>query len=288
MPLAKIDGLSINYELYGSPGGGVPFVVIPGGRVPMNAAGIGDLAKALAADGHQALIWDRPNTGASDVCFTGSSEAEMHADVLAGLLGELGIERAVMCGGSAGARLSLITAIRHPEVTAGLGLWWISGGIYAMFFLGMLYHGASIDAVWNGGMEAVVALPEWQEVINRNPSNRERFLAQDPMEFRRTFQQWMAAFVPHDELAAGIPEEQARQLSVPVLILRNGVTDMNHTRATSDRLAELVPTARVVDPPWADTEWIDRRARAEVGFPRWVELAPQLHEWAAEVLPAVS
>ena len=282
---ASVDGLSIKYELLGEPGGGVPFVVIPGGRVPMDGVGIRELAAALADRGHQALIWDRPNTGASDVCFTGPTEAAMHSDVLAGLLEELGLARAVMCGGSAGARLSLVTAIRHPEVTAGLGLWWVSGGVYAMFFLGMLYHAASIDAVWNGGMQAVAALPEWQDVINRNPGNRQRFLDQDPLEFRRTLLRWMEAFIPVDRLAAGITEEDARQLDVPVLIFRNGVSDMNHTRTTSDRLAELVPRARVVDPPWPDSEWIDRRVRGSNVFINWPKLAPQLHEWAAEVLP---
>ena len=68
----------------------------------MDGVGIRELAAALADRGHQALIWDRPNTGASDVCFTGPTEAAMHSDVLAGLLEELGLARAVMCGGSAG------------------------------------------------------------------------------------------------------------------------------------------------------------------------------------------
>ena len=40
----------------------------------------------LAAFGQRVLIWDRPNTGASDICFTGASESEMQADHLAGLL----------------------------------------------------------------------------------------------------------------------------------------------------------------------------------------------------------
>jgi hypothetical protein len=60
---------------------------------------------------------------------------------------------------------------------------------------------------------------------------------------------------------------------------------MNHTRTTSDRLAELVPKGRVVDPPWPDSEWIDRRGGGGNAFINWPKLAPQLHDWTAEVLP---
>ncbi len=36
---------------------------------------------------------------------------------------------------------------------------------------------------WEGGMEAVVELPEWAEVLDRNPSNRERMLEMDTPAF---------------------------------------------------------------------------------------------------------
>ena len=51
----------------------------------------GELALELAGHEKQVLIWDRPNTGASDVCFRGASESEMQADMLAGLLEALGL-----------------------------------------------------------------------------------------------------------------------------------------------------------------------------------------------------
>ena len=52
--------------------------------------------------------------------FTGTSESAMQADVLAGLLTQLGMTPAVIAGGSGGSRVSLLTAARHPEVAAGL------------------------------------------------------------------------------------------------------------------------------------------------------------------------
>ena len=63
-----------------------------------------ELADALAGHGQRVLIWDRPNTGDSDVCFNGASESEMQADELAGLLRALDLAPAVIVGGSGGIR----------------------------------------------------------------------------------------------------------------------------------------------------------------------------------------
>ena len=168
-----IDGTAIAYEMIGE---GRPFVVTPGGRFSKDTPGIGELASELAGHGKQVLIWDRPNTGASDVCFRGTSESEMQADMLAGLLGELGMAPAVIVGGSGGARVSLLTAARHPEVAARLAMLWISGGVYGLMLLAVaLLRGVDPGGV-AGGMEAVADLPEWSEVIERNPGNRQRFL----------------------------------------------------------------------------------------------------------------
>lgn len=101
-------------------------------------------------------------------------------------------------------------------------------------------------------MEAVVELPVWQEVLIRNPGNRKLFLAQDPKEFVATMERWMAAYCPcGDELVPGLPDAGARALDVPALVFRSGTTDCNHTRATSERLAALLPNARLTESPWA-------------------------------------
>lgn len=281
--MAKVDGLSVAYEVVGDQGRS--WVVSPGGRLGKDTLGIRELAVELAERGNRVLIWDRPNCGESDVCFTGPCESAMHADVLAGLLTHLDMAPAIVCGGSAGARLSLVAAAHHPEIVSGAAVWWVSGGIYSLTFLANLYCGASIEAAWNGGMEAVAALPEWQEVIERNAGNRERFLNHDPRAFIETMERWMLSFCPcGDDLAAGIAEEDLRTIIAPVLVFRNGQSDMNHTRTTSDKVAAALANARVIDPPWPDTEWIDRRAAGEVGFARWPRLAPALHGWAEEVM----
>jgi pimeloyl-ACP methyl ester carboxylesterase len=239
----------------------------------------------LAATRKQVLIWDRPNTGASEVCFDGDSESVMQADALAGLLRALGMAPAVISGGSGGSRVSLLAAARHPDVARALAVWWISGGPYGLLTLGTHYCGDSIAAAWRHGMEAVVALPEWAEVLERNPVNRAKVLAQDPRTFIETLEQWMLAYCPRpDELVPGLPDADARAMTLPALVFRSGATDPHHTRGTSERLAELLPGAHLREPPWGDREWNDRVEAAASGvgiFSRWPLLAPPLTEWAA-------
>jgi pimeloyl-ACP methyl ester carboxylesterase len=171
-------------------------VITPGGRFSKDSPGLGELAEALAASGKQVLLWDRPNTGASEVCFDGDSESVMQADILAALLDALGMTPAVITGGSGGARVSLLTVARHPEVARALAVWWISGGPYGLLTLGTHYCGDSIAAAWRYGMEAVADLPEWAEVLERRPENRAKLVSQDPRTFIETLEQWMLAYCP--------------------------------------------------------------------------------------------
>jgi len=289
MATARVNALSVSYEVIGD-AGARPWVITPGGRFSKDSPGVRELAAALAARGNRVLIWDRPNCGASDVCFTGPSESAMQADVLAGLLRQLGMTQAIIAGGSGGARVSLLTAARHRDTAAGLATWWISGGIFGLMVLGVHYCSGSLKTAWNGTMADVAALPEWAEVTERNPANRQLFLRQDRAEFVTTMERWMAAYCPcGDELVPGLPDADARALDLPALVFRSGASDYNHTRATSENLAKLLPNARLVEPPWGDTEWNDRSAARPGGggeglFLGWPSLGPVLQDWADEVL----
>ncbi len=287
MARATVHGHSVGYEVIGE---GRPWVVTPGGRFSRASPGVRELAMALAEGGNRVLIWDRPNTGESDVCFEGESESAMQADVLAGLLEELEMTPAVIIGGSGGARVSLLAAARHPEVAAALALWWVSGGTYGLMTLGTHYCGGSIAAAWKGGMEAVVALDEWSEVLEKNASNRQRFLAQDPRAFVATMERWMGAYCACDgELVPGLPDARARRLELSALVFRSGTTDLNHRRETTEQLADLLPNAVLVEPPWGDDEWNERSAarpggRGEGLFVGWPQLAPLLLRWTADTV----
>ena len=286
MPFAHVNDLDIAYELIGD---GRPWVITPGGRFSKDDGGIRELAEALAAHGNQVLIWDRPNCGESQVCFTGESESTMQADTLAALLEHLGLGPTVIIGGSGGARVSMLTAARHPELAAGLAIWWISGGPFGLMSLAVHYCGQNLVKAWTESMEAVADLDEWEEVQRRNPGNRQRILDQDRAGFVRTMERWMLVYYPRDDqLVPGLADADAARITMPTLVFRSGESDAWHTRATSEAVAAGVPNARLVEPPWGDREWLERSAARAAGegplFGGWPNLAGPLVEWAKKEL----
>ncbi|MDT3439797.1 alpha/beta fold hydrolase [Pseudofrankia sp. BMG5.37] len=301
MAYARVNGLRIAYELVGDGDGdgdgdgvgdredeGRLWVITTGGRFTKETPGVRELAEALAVHNDRVLIWDRPNCGESDVCFEGPSEPEMHADTLAALLTHLDLGPAVLIGATVGTRVSLLTAARHPEVAAGLALWWISGGPMGLMILGNVYYTASITTAWTRDMAAVADLPDWAGTIAANPDNRQRILDADRDRFVATLQRWMSAYCPRpDERIPGLSDDAARAIKAPALVFRGGASDPFHPRATSEAVAGLLPGARLVEPPWGDREYLERQAEmATAGslFIRWPLLAPTLSAWAAETL----
>ena len=86
-----------------------------------------------------------------------------------------------------------------------------------------------------------------------NPGNRERFLSMDRQEFIDVMDRWMLAYCPCDDsLVPGLDDDDVARLAVPILVFRSGVSDMSHTRATSEALAAGLPGAELVEPPWGD------------------------------------
>ncbi len=287
MPVVEVEGFEIAYEVVGE---GQPWILTPGGRFTKEVGGLPEMARALADTGRRVVTWDRPNCGASSVVFRGRSESEVQAEALAALVRHLELGPTVIAGGSGGARVSLLAAARYPDVTAGVALWWISGGVPGLLQLANYYGMPSADAAWHGGMEAVVELDQWQEVLAKNPRNRERFLAMDRQEFLAVMDRWMLAYCPsEDSLVPGLDDEDVARLSVPILVFRSGTSDMSHTRATSEALGAGLPNAELVEPPWGDDEWNERRAAVEQTgslFVRWPLLVPQLVEWADRTVGA--
>src|ERR1700684_2591400 len=125
MPEALVRGVHINYEVIGNSG---PFVALtPGSRRAY--AELVNLSQAIAANGYRVLLHDRRNCGASDVAFDGSgSEHDVWADDLYELGNQLGALPMYVGGSSAGARLAILYAIRHPDGLRGLLLWRGAGG----------------------------------------------------------------------------------------------------------------------------------------------------------------
>jgi hypothetical protein len=109
----------------------------------------------------------------------------------------------------------------------------------------------------------------------------------DPREFIETLERWMLVYCPDAHATGpGVADDELAALGVPTLIFRSGASDPHHTRATSERLHELIPGSRIVEPPWGDDEWNRRGDAARDGtghlFERWPLLAPQLLEFAGD------
>jgi pimeloyl-ACP methyl ester carboxylesterase len=290
MARIEIDGIGVEYELLG-PAGAPAIVLTPGGRFAKDTPGLREFGQMLADGGRQVLLWDRPNCGASDICFDAESESELHARVLTKMLRRLGLAPATLAAGSAGSRVSLIAASRDPEAVSGLALWWISGGIIGLMNRGVFYCSESADAASRGGMAAVAAAPSWAEQIARNPRNREIILAQDPQAFIARMQRWASFFIPTETSPVpGMSAADFARLTMPVLLFRNGQSDLAHTRRTSEWVHEMIPGSRLVEPPWPDTEWNDRTAAMQAEgrglFEGWPALAPELLAFTAPLAKA--
>jgi pimeloyl-ACP methyl ester carboxylesterase len=282
MPSIEVGGIGIAYEIIGD--GKRCAAITPGGRFSKDTAGIRELAEKLAEGGFRVLIWDRPNCGESDISFKGESESVLNADTLSALLRALGLAPALLIGGSAGSRVSLLSALRDPGAAERLFLFWISGGAVGLTMLSYYYCHDSLAAAAMGGMSAVAALPGWSEPLRRNPGNRAKLLSQNEDAFMETMKLWAKAFLPSaDAPVPGTGADELKALKTPTMILRSGQSDFHHPRETSEALHALIPGSQLAEPPWGDREWLDRlkaQAAGEGLFARWPLLAPQILAFA--------
>ncbi len=286
MPRITINDIEIDYRLIGQPGD--PAIALtPGGRFAKETPGLGELAEALAAGRRRVLLWDRPNCGASDVCFNVPGESGMHARTLTALIRALDLGPTALAAGSAGSRVSLIAASHDPDVVSHLVLWWISGGPIGLMQLAPIYCGAPANAAAMGGMRGVVESPSFAEQVAANPRNRELLLAIDPDWFIETMQRWAAAYTYSDRSPVpGMAEADFARLKMPVLIYRSGKSDLSHTRRTSEWVHELIPHSELIEPPWSDDEWNTRATAWQQGkakglFVNWPALAPGILDFTA-------
>lgn len=285
MARIEISGLGIEYELLGEPGAHA-VALTPGGRFPKDTQGIRELAERLVAGGKRVLLWDRPNSGASDMCFEGENESLLQARILTQLIRALDLGPTAIGGGSAGSRCTLLAAAHDPEAVSHLLQWWITGGTISLFMLGASYCGESAVAARAGGMAGVAQLPTWAEQLKRNPANREILMRQDPEEFIATMERWISAFIPSDKSPVpGMEPEDFNMLTMPVLIFRGGKSDIWHPESVSDWVHKLVPHSRMVIAPWADEAPMQRLTDTALSgaspFLDWPDLAPQILEFTS-------
>jgi pimeloyl-ACP methyl ester carboxylesterase len=242
MPSLLINGVNIKYEEMGA---GMPVALTPGGRAGME--GVRPLAERLASH-YRVIIYDRRNCGASDVAIGGKlSEQEIWADDLYELLKRLTALPAYVGGGSAGCRVSLLVAIRHPEAVKGLLLWWVTGGAVAAERLGYTYYEQFVEMAMRGGMQEVIASEFFAERIQQNPANRQRLLAMPPQEFIDVMHHWRTFFTA-DKPVIGATEAELRAIHVPTAIVPGN--DEIHPKAVGENLHRLLPRSELFPHPW--------------------------------------
>jgi pimeloyl-ACP methyl ester carboxylesterase len=250
MPMQNIRGVQIHYEVTGDAG---PWVaLVTGGRRGFHE--FRPLARKLADRGFRVLLHDRRNTGASDVVIEGDEgEEEIWADDLVLLLEQLDALPAFVGGTSSGARLSMLTYLRHPQAVRALLLMRVTGGAFAAGRLPTMYYGQFIEAAQQGGMAAVCATEQYQERIAANPANRERLMAMDPHKYIAVMQHWLDLFNRGPRAPVlGMTEESMRSIRVPTLVVPGN--DNTHSSANGLAAAKIIPGAQLFRLPIEDQD----------------------------------
>src|SRR5690242_10606732 len=115
MPVAEVDGLTINYDVQGV---GEPLLLIP-----YTSADHACYAFQLPAytEHFSCIAVDLPGTGESDKP-AGPYSSVGYADQIAGFLAAIGVEKAHVAGMSLGAAVAMHLAARHPGRVRSLSL----------------------------------------------------------------------------------------------------------------------------------------------------------------------
>lgn len=261
MPRALANGIEIEYETFGDPGGR-PLLLIAGLGVQM-LSWDDEFCELLASRGFRVIRFDNRDCGLStwmdgagtpDVAaaLSGNAKPTYHLDDMAadaaGLLDALGIPAAHVVGASMGGFIAQLVAVRHAD------------------------HVLSLTSIMSGpgGEDEVPPTPEGQAVLLLNPpATREERIAQG-MWIRKVLKGRLDPWDEDFELArvsrtidrAYHPNGTARQLiavlttqsrlgwlgsiRVPTLVL-HGVDDILVPAENGRLVAAAVPGARLIE-----------------------------------------
>jgi len=268
MPVIKVNGLNINYEVVGEDG---PWAtLITGGR--RGYAEFIPLAQKIAAKGFRVLMHDRRNTGSSDTSFEGTDVEEVTwADDLYELLKQLNALPAFIGGASSGARTAILFGLRYPKVTSGLLLFRVTGGKFAAERLPENYYNQFIRMAKEGGMEAVCEDPQYAERIVANPMTGDLLKNMDPADFINTMTHWHDLFVAGKDLPVfGVTESELNSMNMPVIIIPGN--DKVHDSTAGRVVHEMIPRSKLHKLPIVDQDL------PLVPFEEWGPHEPEITE----------
>ena len=250
MPVEKIRGVNINYQVIGERG---PWVaLITGGRRAYNE--FIPFATKIAGGGYRVLLHDRRNTGASEILLDRDEVEEITwADDLQVLLEKLGAVPAFVGGSSSGARTSILFTLRHPDSVRALLLLRVTGGKFAAARLPENYYGQFITACEQGGMAAVCATEEYQQRIAANPNNRAVLMAMDPKDYLAKMRRWRELFeAGAHHPVMGVTPQQMASIKTPTIIIPGN--DQTHASANGRIAHEMISGSELHQLPIADQE----------------------------------
>jgi pimeloyl-ACP methyl ester carboxylesterase len=244
-----VDGLQVHHKVLGQ---GEPTIVLLHGF----AASIFSWRKVMDPLGEMGTViaFDRPAFGLTERPVPGEWEGEnpyspeAQADLTVRLMDELGVEKAVLVGHSAGGTTALLTALRHPERVEALVLEnaavyeysstpdWIRPLLHTprMARLGpllvrtiTLWGEAAIRTAWDDPdkitLELISGYKKPLQVENWDRALWELVLASHPLGL----------------------EDRLQEVSVPVLVIA-GENDRFVPARSSERLAAEVPGAELI------------------------------------------
>ena len=262
MPTAVVDGIATRYEVAGS---GPPLLMFsPGGfnATIENWSSFGiygrlDLLAHLTAQ-YTCITFDKRESGQSG----GRVERITWGDYAAqgaGLLDQLGIERAHLMGGCIGCSIAAAFAVANPERTESIVLYSPAGGPkyrmtqHARFDEHAAYvetHGlAEVVALVTAGDASFSQDPRvgpWASVIRTDAAFAEEYAGRDADGYVTLVRELGRTLFDRDTVPGPEPAELMR-LEIPALVVPG--QDANHATSAARYLEECLPRSEYWDVP---------------------------------------
>jgi pimeloyl-ACP methyl ester carboxylesterase len=275
MPRVRVNGVPLHYERHGS---GEPLLLVTGFTI---SSAVFEPVLELYGSRFDCIIYDNRGSGRSGAPLRPTSMPELAADA-AGLLRELGVQSAHVCGLSMGGMIAQELAIRFPERVRGLVLGGTTpGGPRAArpTLRELRALGGAAAGGWRDGERSWLGQWVFSESFRREQPQRARELLRHFGRHRATPQgvwaHWWAS-VYHDTLS------RLRCIQAPTLVM-HGEQDAMAPLSNARLLAERIPDAELCVVPAAGhaymlerpqesfellRDWLDRRSPIAAGAPR--------------------
>ena len=249
----NISGTQIHYTdnaaMIG--GQGVPIVLLHGASTSLM-----DYEASIAPPlrrTNRVVALDRPGYGYSERPSGPWVDPRQQADLVVGLLDNLGIQRAVVVGHSLGGAVTMALAVHHPERLAGLVLLggvshpWKSGVAWTNHLAGIPLLGTLFGHTLLVP-SAVVVMPEAIEEVFAPNSVPERYIERTHLELSISPKAWQSSAQDLRLLSPYLEVQKERygELKMPILLITGAddtvVPAWNH----SERLERLLSQVRLV------------------------------------------